>query len=103
MKSNLKNSEKKEISIVVPLYNEAQSLNELTQRIRDALTKFEYEIIFIDDGSDDESWQVIQQLSDDHSQVQGIRFRKNNGKSDALQTGFEYSSARYVVTMDADL
>lgn len=103
MKSNLKNSVEKEISVVVPLYNEAQSLNELTQKIHDALSKFEYEIIFVDDGSDDESWQVIQQLSNDYSQVQGIRFRKNNGKSDALQTGFEYSSAHYVVTMDADL
>lgn len=92
-----------EISIVIPLYNEDQSLRELTQKIEDALAGAQFEIIFVDDGSDDGSWDVISELNRQNTFVKAIRFRKNHGKSDALQAGFEAANGRYVVTLDADL
>jgi len=94
-----------DISIVVPLLNEEQSLGELADQITKALAKtsYSYEILFIDDGSTDRSWEIVDQLAEKHDEIQGIRLRRNYGKSDALQTGFERSSGRFVVTMDADL
>jgi len=94
-----------DISIVVPLLNEEQSLGELTGQIQEALSKsnYSFEILLIDDGSTDRSWEIVEQLSRNHDEIQGIRLRRNYGKSDALQTGFERSSGRFVVTMDADL
>lgn len=94
-----------DISIVVPLLNEEQSLEELADQIKNALAKanYSYEILFIDDGSTDRSWEIIQQLAGSSEDINGIRLRRNYGKSDALQTGFERSSGRFVVTMDADL
>ncbi len=94
-----------DISIVVPLLNEEQSLRELADQITKALaeTSYRYEILFIDDGSTDRSWEIVEQLSRNHDEIQGIRLRRNYGKSDALQTGFERSAGRFVVTMDADL
>lgn len=94
-----------DISIVVPLLNEEQSLGELADQITKALaqTNYSYEILFIDDGSTDRSWEIVEQLSKNHDEIQGIRLRRNYGKSDALQTGFERSTGRFVVTMDADL
>ncbi len=95
----------RDISIVVPLLNEEQSLEELADQIKNALAKanYSYEILFIDDGSTDRSWEIIQQLAGNSEYINGIRLRRNYGKSDALQTGFERSSGRFVVTMDADL
>jgi len=94
-----------DISIVVPLLNEEQSLGELTGQIQEALSKsnYSFEILLIDDGSTDRSWVIVEQLSRNHDEIQGIRLRRNYGKSDALQTGFERSAGRFVVTMDADL
>jgi len=94
-----------DISIVVPLLNEEQSLGELTGQIQEALSKsnYSFEILLIDDGSTDRSWEIVEQLSRNHDEIQGIRLRRNYGKSDALQTGFERSAGRFVVTMDADL
>lgn len=94
-----------EISVIVPLYNEAQSLKELTQRISTALCEaFTFEIIFIDDGSTDDSWQVIEDLSQSSDKpVRGIQFLRNYGKSTALQAGFEEARGRYIATLDADL
>ncbi|MDZ7756704.1 glycosyltransferase family 2 protein [Rhodohalobacter sp.] len=94
-----------DISIVVPLLNEEQSLGELADQIKKALAKanYNYEILFIDDGSTDRSWEIIEQLAEDRDEIIGIRLRRNYGKSDALQTGFERSIGRFVVTMDADL
>lgn len=92
-----------EISVVVPLFNEAESLQELKYRIVDALSDYSFEIIFVDDGSDDDSWQVISDLAGANSFVKGISLRKNCGKSAALQAGFDHVSGNYVVTMDADL
>jgi glycosyltransferase involved in cell wall biosynthesis len=94
-----------ELSIVIPLLNEAQSLQELHQWITRALDGIikDYELIFIDDGSDDGSWQIINELSKDDSRIKGLRFLKNFGKSQALHAGFARAQGKYVVTMDADL
>jgi len=93
-----------DISIVVPLYNEEESLSELKSHIDEALgAEFSYEILFVDDGSSDGSWKVISDLSEEDARVRGISFRNNQGKSTALQAGFERVKGEYVVTMDADL
>ena len=94
-----------DISVVVPLLNEEESLPELVNWIKKVMTdhQFTYEIILVDDGSKDNSWQVIQELSEIHPEVKGIKFRKNYGKSAALHTGFEDVSGDVVITMDADL
>ncbi len=96
--------EKPELSIVVPLFNEQESLRELYDTVHKALDhQYSYEIIFVDDGSNDGSWEVIKDLSAKDSDVRGIQFRRNYGKSAALQKGFEKVRGNYVVTMDADL
>ncbi len=92
-----------EVSVVIPLLNEKKSLNELTERIVQAMEKTTYEIIFVDDGSDDGSWKVICELASLNRNVKGIRLRRNYGKSDALQAGFDSVKGDYVVTLDADL
>ncbi len=93
-----------DISIVVPLFNEEESLPELEKAIESSLKeKYSYEIIFVDDGSTDESWRVIKSLGEKGNYIRGISFRNNQGKSVALQAGFEAASGKYVVTMDADL
>jgi len=89
-----------DLSIIIPLYNEAESLPELKAWIDRALKDFTYEIIFVDDGSTDGSWDVIKGLS---GPVRGIRFRRNYGKSAALYEGFAAAEGDIVVTMDADL
>ncbi len=94
------------ISIVVPLFNEQDSLEELTQRIQQAVTADDlgdYEVLFIDDGSNDLSWSIIEELSQRHPRVHGIRFRRNFGKAAALAAGFAVAKGRFIVTMDADL
>lgn len=94
-----------DISVVVPLYNEAESLPELEAWIRRVMQDngFTYEILFIDDGSTDDSWQVINELAKVNSCVRGVSFRRNYGKSPALNTGFGRTRGRVVITMDADL
>ena len=94
-----------DISVVVPLYNEQESLPELHDWIDRVMksNNFSYEIIFIDDGSRDDSWKVILELAAKNEAVKGIRFRRNYGKSAALQEGFSASSGKVVITMDADL
>ena len=94
-----------DISVVIPLYNEEESLPELQawiQRVMKA-NGFSYEIIFINDGSTDHSWQVIEQLASQHKGIKGIKFRRNYGKSPALFCGFEKAEGDVVITMDADL
>jgi glycosyltransferase involved in cell wall biosynthesis len=87
------------------LFNEAESLPELQQWIHRVMTDngFTYEVIYVNDGSTDESWQVIKQLQSRYEQVHGICFRRNYGKSPALNTGFGATKGRVVITMDADL
>jgi glycosyltransferase involved in cell wall biosynthesis len=94
-----------DISVVVPLYNEEESLPELHDWIKRVMDKngFSYEIIFVDDGSNDGSWQVIEKLSNENPNVRGIKFRRNYGKSAALHTGFSEAQGDVVITMDADL
>ena len=93
------------ISVVIPLLNEEESLTELYDWIAKVMQSnhFSYEIIFIDDGSTDGSWNVIKQLSEKDPQVKGIRFTRNFGKSQALHAGFEKAQGEVVITMDADL
>lgn len=99
-----KESPEVDISIVVPLFNEEESLAELVQAIEVSISEtYSYEVIFVDDGSTDTSFQVIKDLSSKHEQVRGISFGHNYGKSVALQAGFEEVKGKYVVTMDADL
>ncbi|MBD5270977.1 MAG: glycosyltransferase family 2 protein [Bacteroides sp.] len=94
-----------DISVVIPLYNEAESLPELTAWIDRVMTDngFTYEVIMVDDGSTDNSWQVIQDLAKDNPSIHGISFRRNYGKSPALNTGFARAQGDVVITMDADL
>lgn len=94
-----------DISVIVPLYNEEESLPELyawIERVMKA-NNFTYEVIFINDGSTDHSWNVIQDLSSKHECIKGIKFRRNYGKSPALYCGFREAQGDVVITMDADL
>lgn len=94
-----------DISVVVPLFNEEESLPELEAWIVRVMKKhnFSYEIIMIDDGSSDTSWQVVEELRSKNPNVKGIKFRRNYGKSAALHIGFEHVKGDVVITMDADL
>ena len=100
---DLKNN--KALSIVVPLYNEVESLPELHTWIQKVMHEngFTYEVVFIDDGSKDGSWDVVEALRLKDSNVVGIKFQRNYGKSAALQKGFEMCKGDVVITMDADL
>lgn len=94
-----------DLSIVIPVYNEEESLELLYNSIINNLknTNLNFEIIFIDDGSSDNSWNVIKTISKKKTNLSSIKFRKNYGKSDALDAGFKASNGTYVLTMDADL
>lgn len=94
-----------DISVIIPLYNEDESLPELTEWIERVMlaNNYSYEVIMIDDGSTDKSWQVIEGLNKKNSRIKGIRFRRNYGKSAALNVGFQECVGRVVITMDADL
>jgi glycosyltransferase involved in cell wall biosynthesis len=93
------------LSIIIPLLNEQESLTELHQWIVKVMTthNYSYEVIFIDDGSSDESWQIIGKLSKENTNVKGIRFLTNFGKSQALHAGFAKAKGNVIITMDADL
>ncbi len=93
------------VSVVIPLLNEAESLPELYTKLSDVLGRHydDYEIIFIDDGSTDDSWAVIRRFAAEDPHVKGIKFRKNFGKSQALDAGFKKAQGDVVITMDADL
>lgn len=94
-----------DISVVVPLYNEEESIPELYAWIKRVMQEhgFSYEVIFVNDGSTDHSWDIIENLSKEDEHVHGIKFRRNYGKSPALYCGFEKAQGDVVITMDADL
>ncbi|NRF41902.1 glycosyltransferase family 2 protein [Pedobacter foliorum] len=94
-----------DISVVIPLYNEEESLPELTSWIAKVMQEhnFSYEVLFVDDGSTDTSWSIIENLKQEYSSVKGIKFRRNYGKSAALNVAFEAAQGDVVITMDADL
>jgi glycosyltransferase involved in cell wall biosynthesis len=94
-----------DISVVIPLYNEEESLPELAFWIKKVMVSsgFSYEIIFVDDGSRDNSWEVIEKLVSENPAVKGIRFRRNYGKSAGLNVGFDAAKGKVIITMDADL
>lgn len=103
---NIKSLEQKpEISIVIPLFNEEESLPELQRWIKKVMDEhnLSYEVLFVDDGSKDNSWTVIESLANTNPEVRAIKFQRNYGKSAALQKGFEATIGRVVFTMDADL
>jgi glycosyltransferase involved in cell wall biosynthesis len=94
-----------QLSIVIPFLNEVESLRELHQWITTVMVKhnFSYEIVFVDDGSTDNSWKIVQELSAIDSHIKAIKFRRNYGKSAGLNVGFEHASGDVIITMDADL
>lgn len=94
-----------DISIIVPLFNEEESLPPLTEWIERVMKKegYSYEVLLVDDGSNDSSWKVIEELSKQNNNLKGIKFRRNYGKSAALNVGFEHSKGDVIITMDADL
>lgn len=94
-----------DITVVVPLYNEDESIPELYKWIARVMkaNNFTYEVIFVNDGSTDRSWEVIEELAAEHEEVKGIKFRRNYGKSPALYCGFKEAQGDVVITMDADL
>ncbi len=94
-----------DISVVLPLYNEADSLEELARWIERVMKEngYRYEIIFVDDGSQDGSWEVIEGLSQSNPNIRGVKFRRNYGKSAALNEGFRHTKGEEIVTMDSDL
>ncbi|MBX7064381.1 MAG: glycosyltransferase family 2 protein [Saprospiraceae bacterium] len=94
-----------QISMVIPSFNEEESLPELTAWIAQVMARegYSYEVLLIDDGSTDQSWNVIKKLASADHHIRGIRFRRNYGKSAALNTGFQASRGKVVITMDADL
>jgi glycosyltransferase involved in cell wall biosynthesis len=93
------------LSIIIPLLDEQESLPELTSWIEKVMLRnnYSYEVIFIDDGSTDDSWRIIEQLSSENNSIKGIRFLRNYGKSQALHAGFAKAQGDVIVTMDADL
>lgn len=94
-----------DISVIIPLFNEEESLPELFSWIKRVMDEhgFSYEVIFVNDGSTDHSWEIIEQLSSQHPEAKGIKFRRNYGKSPALYCGFARAEGEVVITMDADL
>lgn len=94
-----------DLSIVISLYNEEESLRELNTWISDTFSKesYDYEVIYINDGSTDNSWKVIKEMAEHDKHIRAISFRRNYGKSAALFAGFEAATGKYVATMDADL
>ncbi|MBE6285510.1 MAG: glycosyltransferase family 2 protein [Bacteroidales bacterium] len=94
-----------DISVIIPLFNEAESLPELTAWIQRVMheNSYTYEVIFVNDGSTDNSWDVIEELCKNDNNLHGIKFRRNYGKSPALFCGFERAKGDVVITMDADL
>ncbi len=102
---NRENNSQKELSVIIPLFNEEKSLSSLYSELKSVLKNSgkSYEIIFVDDGSRDNSWSVLERLHTADKEIRGIQFRKNSGKAAALSAGFKYAQGKVIVSMDADL
>src|SRR5690606_34905203 len=94
-----------EFSVVIPVFNEEESLQELIARIDESFKSIDksFEIVFIDDGSTDSSLELLKKYARDHRNIHVVSFRRNLGKSPALTVGFEHAKGKYILTMDADL
>jgi glycosyltransferase involved in cell wall biosynthesis len=106
MSNSQKNDrEKVDLSIVIPVFNEEENLHELYDRLTDALVKLKksYEIIFIDDGSADCSFEILREVAQMHPNIHAIRFRRNFGQTAAMSAGFDYACGKVIIPMDADL
>ncbi|MCW9708410.1 glycosyltransferase family 2 protein [Fodinibius salsisoli] len=104
MSQQYSNTSEISLSVVVPLYNEEQSITEVTKGVTEALSdRAAFELIFVDDGSSDQSWNEIKKVIAEHPRVKGIQLQRNYGKSSAMQAGFEHARGQYIATMDADL
>ncbi|MDE0185494.1 MAG: glycosyltransferase family 2 protein [Candidatus Poribacteria bacterium] len=106
MSNSQKNDrEKVDLSIVIPVFNEEENLHDLYSRLTDALSKLKesYEIIFIDDGSTDLSFEILRKMAQTHTNIHAIRFRRNFGQTAAMSAGFDYACGEVIVPMDADL
>jgi len=102
---NIQSKNQKELSVIIPLFNEERTLSSLYKELR-AILKHSgksYEIVFVDDGSSDDSWLVLEKLHAEDKNIRGIQFRKNSGKAAALSAGFGCAEGKVIVTMDADL
>ena len=102
---NRENKSQKDLSIIIPLFNEEKSLSPLCSQLKSVLKSLgkSYEIIFVDDGSGDNSWSVLEKLHATDKDIKSIQFRKNSGKAAALSAGFKYAKGKVIITMDADL
>ena len=102
---NIQSKNQKELSVIIPLFNEEKSLSSLYRELKPILKHSgkSYEIIFVDDGSNDNSWSVLERLHAQDKDIRGIQFRKNSGKAAALSAGFKCAEGKVIVTMDADL
>lgn len=94
---------REDISVVLPVYNEEKNIEPLYEELSEALTGFEYEILFVDDGSSDDSFTAIQSLAADDDRVRGLQFQRNRGQTAALSAGFDHSRNDVIVALDADL
>ena len=103
--TEFKGNKSVEISIVIPIYNEEENLPILYERLKSVLEKFEknYEIIFVNDGSTDRSWEIIKDLAEKDNHIVGVNFRKNFGQTAAMSAGFEVAKGDIIITMDGDL
>jgi len=101
----MENAKQTEISIIIPVYNEAENIKELFLKIEDVLNKIQktYEVIFVDDGSTDKTFDVLKELSERNNKLKAIQFRRNFGKSAALSAGLERARGDLIITMDGDL
>lgn len=100
---DVKNSSDEKISVVIPIYNEEENIEELYSKLKNSLSKYDYEIILVDDGSTDKSWEIIKSIAKNDPKVKGIKFSRNYGQTLAMYAGFQEAKGQIIITLDADL